>query len=303
MFDAELAGINADQCFAPAHHEQNEKVDAGHTVGQKGGASSPRRPHVQALGQNEDGVEDHVENTPAHGADAGVQAGALRPDQIGHDHIENGGHRAQADRPAQIAAGGATGDIGGAQHPEQRAVEADAEQRDERPARHGAPEAEGRGAADGIVILEAQGSAHQTGAAHAEQIVHRVECQQHRGRQRNRRVLDRVIEHSHKPGIGQVIQHHDQRAQDGGDRQRGDGPGQGHGFKQFGPCCRLCHFNLRCPGLARAQKHSGAVYPPPYAGQPTARRFLLFYNHAPALSIEGPENPQRVGLLLRQRGI
>ena len=177
VFDAELAGINADQRFAPAHHKQNEKVDAGHTVGQKGGASGPRRPHVQALGQNEDGVEDHVENTPAHGADAGVQAGALRPDQIGHDHIENGGHRAQADRPAQIAAGGATGDIGGAQHPEQRAVEADAEQRDERPARHGAPEAEGRGAADGLVILEAQGSAHQTGAAHAEQIVHRVECQ------------------------------------------------------------------------------------------------------------------------------
>ena len=47
------------------------------------------------------GIQEDVQKAAAHGADAGVQGSSLRPDQVGHDHVEDGGDSAEGDGPAQ----------------------------------------------------------------------------------------------------------------------------------------------------------------------------------------------------------
>ena len=84
---------------------------------------------------------------------------------------------------------------------------------------NGAVEAKGGTAVHRIIILAPQSPAHHTGAAHAEQVIDGVEGQQDGGCQSDGRILDGVVQHADKIGVGQVVKDHDQRAEHSGDGQ------------------------------------------------------------------------------------
>ena len=65
--------------------------------------------------------------------------------------------------------------------------------------------AEGRTAADSVEVFPPQSPAHHTGGSHAKKIIHGIECQEDGRRQRNAGILNRVVKHSHKIGISQII--------------------------------------------------------------------------------------------------
>ena len=105
MTEGELLGVDADVGLSALNQQQHKEVQAGNTVGDKGGKTCTAGTHVQSPGEDEDGVEDDVEQTAAHRADACVHGGAFRADQICHDHVEDGGHSTAADCPEQIGTG------------------------------------------------------------------------------------------------------------------------------------------------------------------------------------------------------
>ena len=63
-----------------------------------------------------------------------------------------------------------------------------------------------------FVIPASQRPAHHAAAPHAEQVIDRVERQDQRRGQRHRRVLNGIVQHSHKIGIRQIVKHRHQRA-------------------------------------------------------------------------------------------
>lgn len=69
--------------------EQHHEVEAGEAVGQEGSQTSARSAHIEAPGHDEDGVQDNIEETAAHGADTGVHGSTLGTHHIGHDDIED----------------------------------------------------------------------------------------------------------------------------------------------------------------------------------------------------------------------
>ena len=60
----------------------------------------------------------------------------------------------------------------------------------------------------GLFVAPAQGPAHHAGGADTEQVIDCIEGQQHRRGQSNRRILHRIVQHAHKVGIRQIVQHH-----------------------------------------------------------------------------------------------
>ena len=158
---------------------------------------------------------------------------ALRPHQIRHDHIQDRRHRTADDRPLQIGTGGRHGfrvrpkqiQNGLAQHCKANGEHDPAQQCTIKSKRGAAPHR--------VIFPLAQRPAHHTGAAHSKKVIHRVECQQHRGGQRDRRVFNRVIQHPHKIGVRQIVDDHHQTAEDRGDGQREHRLGNSHFFKKL----------------------------------------------------------------------
>ena len=121
-------------------------------------------------------------------------------------------------RPLGVAHGGGHGLLVGAQHSEQGLLKRSIQHGEQQAGDHRAVKPEGRAAGHGIIIPFAQGPAHHAGGAHAEQVVHRVESQQQGGSQGDGGVFHRVVQHAHKVGVCQVVEHHHQ-----GTEHRGDG--------------------------------------------------------------------------------
>ena len=181
-----------------------------------------------------------------------MDSGPLCPHQIAHHHVQDGRGRAAADSPEQVFPRDRSGGLVRAQNGQKAAAEQAVAQRKDHAAGKGAVYAESGAAADSLIVLSAQGPAHHAGAAHAEEVGHRVEGQQQRGRQGNGGVLYRVVEVAHKIGIRQVVKDHHQAAQDGGDGKLGHRLGNRHLFKKilfiFIVHCfiRICNKHTRC---------------------------------------------------------
>ena len=228
-----MARIQTDVGAFAAGEQQDEEVDAGDHVREEGCQTRARRAHVQAPGEDEDGIEHDVEQAAGHGADACVERRAHGAHQIGQHHIEDAGRSAAAHRPEQIGGCCAGGLRVRAQQAQKRHSENDAEQREQQGAGQRAVEAEGGAAAHGVVVLPAQRAAHHAGGAYAEEVVHGVERQQHRRGQRHRRVLHGIVQHAHEVSVRQVVDHHHQRAENGGNRHAQHRPGNGHALKEL----------------------------------------------------------------------
>ena len=227
LVQPEHAGADAHIGLAPAHEEQHKEVGAGGAVGQEGGQPRPGGPHVEPPGQDEEGVQDDVEQTAAHGTDAGVESSALGADHVGHHHVEDRRSRAPGHGPVEVCAGGGGGAGVRAQQGQQGALGGEHQQGEHQSAAHSAVESKGGGAADGVIVTTAQGPAHHAGGAHAEEVVHRVEGQQHRSRQSHGGILDRVPQHAHEIGVRQIVDDHHQGADDGGHGHGHHGLGDG----------------------------------------------------------------------------
>ena len=244
LVPAQHPGIHAHIGAFPLHIQQYKEIGAGGTIGQKGGQSGPRRTHAKPPGHDKYRIQHNVQQASAHGADAGVERGSLGAHQIGQHHIEDGRNRTAGHRPQHISRRGRRGGLIRPQQYQQRPLAQGTEHRKQSPAEKGTVKPHGRTPAHHIIFPAPQGTAHHTGSSHPKQIVYRIECQQHRGRQRHRRILQRIIQHPHKIRIRQIVQHHHQTAQNGGNRQICHCLGNGHGFKQKSFVGRLClHFN------------------------------------------------------------
>ena len=169
----------------------------------------------------------------AHSADAGMEGGPLGADQVGQHHVQDGGRRPAGDRPEHIVPGGGGGGSVRPQEDEQRAAEQGGQDGEQRPADEGAPEAEGRAPPHSVIVPGAQRPAHHAGRADSEQVVHRIEGQQHRRGQGDSGVLDGVVEPPHEVGVGQVVEDHHKRAEYRGDGQGDHRPGNGRPLKQL----------------------------------------------------------------------
>ena len=191
------------------------------------------RSHVEAPGQDKNGIENDVQNTAAHGADAGVNRRAFASDHLALDHVQNGRQCAEVHRPQQVPGGGLPGGSIGAQQIHQRGTEHHRQQGEQQAAEHRTIKSKRRAGAHHFIVASAQTPAHHAGCTHAKQVVHRVERQHHRVNQRNRRILYRVIEHSHEERIRQVVNDHHQGGHNHGNCQRCHRPGNGHLLKHI----------------------------------------------------------------------
>ena len=161
-----------------------------------------------------------------------------------------------------------------------------AEQGEGQSAEDSAPEAEGGTFRHGIIVPAAQGTAHHTGTSHAEQVIDGIEGQHHRCCQGNGGILDGVIQHTYKVGIRQVVEHHDQRAENGGNCQCGDCFGNRGLFKEQG--------SVLLQGISSPEKSFRAPVFRALSRKTDARSLLLFY-HIPD-SLLSWRNEQNVNI-------
>lgn len=177
---------------------------------------------------------------------------------MGHRHAEGGGDTAHHHDPDRVALRIADGGIAGPHHPEQRVHERPATQRVEQGDEDGAVKAEGADTPGGLLLLAAQQPGDQAAAAHAEQVGQRRHDEDQHVGQRRRGDLVGVVGFADEVGIGQIVDHRDELADDGGHRQRGQRPGHRHGLKQFlifsHPVLHLPPVSRRlcCPGQCPA---------------------------------------------------
>ena len=224
--------VNTDTGRAAAHIQEHKEIPARRAVGKEGSQPRPSRAHAKAPRHDKERVQHDVEQTPAHRADACVHRCAFGTDQIGHDDVQYGGRRAAGHGPEQILGRGVKSRGVCPEHRQQRRVEHRIPQREQHRTSKRTVKTKRRAARNDVLVFETQRAAHHAGAADAEQVGNSVESQQHRGRQRDACAFDRVVEHADKIGVCKVVQHHDERADDGGHSQRDDRAGHRALLKQ-----------------------------------------------------------------------
>ena len=170
-----------------------------------------------------------------------MEGRSLRPHQIRHHHVQNGGGSSPQDCPFQIRGCSAGGFAADAQKIQQRLLKYRTKEGKQDSTENSAVKTKGGTSVYRLVIPASHGPAHHAGASHAKQVIHRVECQKHRRRQSHRRVLNGIVEHAYKIGVRQIIKYHHQRAENGGNRQRHHRSGNRGIFKKL---CLLCIFHL-----------------------------------------------------------
>ena len=177
-----------------------------------------------------------------------MHGGALRTHQIRHDDVQDGRRRAEADRPFQVSGRGIRR-CGVRSQQNEKGIEKDGEkQGKQEPADNRAIKPERGALVHHLVIPAAERTAHHAGTPHTEQVVHSVERQQNRCGQRDGGVLHRIVQHADKICIRQIVKHHDQRAEDGRDRQRHDGSGNRLVFEQIYLFLVFSHRKELLPG-------------------------------------------------------
>ena len=100
---------------------------------------------------DENRIQSNVQQTAAHGADAGVEGRALGAHHIGHHHVEDGGGGAAGGGPEHILAGGIGGDGVRPQQGQQRDAEHRDGQREQQTAHQGTIKPDGRAFAHRVI--------------------------------------------------------------------------------------------------------------------------------------------------------
>ena len=96
------------------------------------------------------------------------------------------------------------------------------------------PEAERRAALRRLGVLAAERAGHHAGAAGAEEVIDGVEREQHRRDQRDSGILDRVVQQTDEPRVGEAVQQRDKDGRDRGHGERQHGLRHGHRLEQGG---------------------------------------------------------------------
>ena len=153
--------------------------------------------------------------------------------QLGLYGAQNGGDCAKNHRPEHILGRDAGSGLVCTQQMQQRRLKQQAEHRKQQTAEKCPVKAEGRAGFYPFIVPIAKRTAHHAGGADAKKIDNGIEGQRDGENQSDGGVLDRIAEHTHKVGVGNIVEDANQRADDHRDGQRGDGLRNRHGFKQI----------------------------------------------------------------------
>lgn len=175
LIEAEEAGAYAYIGVIPFDEQENEEINACCAIGDKGSKPCSGSAHIKSPWKDEDRIQHNIKKASAHGTDAGVKGGALRTDQIRHDHIEDRRGCAEGNGPFQILRRGGNGLRACTKYREKRAAKQGVKKGKHKTAEYGTVKAEGGTTVYGIVVFFSQRPAHHAGGTHAEEIVYRVE--------------------------------------------------------------------------------------------------------------------------------
>ena len=214
------------------------------TPKQEGGKTCTGSTHVKAPGQNKDGIQQNIKNAAGHGANAGMQRSTLAADHGALHNVQDSRYRTAGHSPEEILRCSLQGSGIGSQQLQQRCFQNRARQRQNHCTAQGTVKSKHRAGPHPLIIPLTQAPAHHTGSTDAKQVGHRIKCQDHRIYQGHRRILHRIIQHSHKKSIRQIIGNGHKTGDDHGHRQAGHCPGYGHGLKQIHGRCFLFHISL-----------------------------------------------------------
>lgn len=215
----ERGGRHAHKGPAAADIHEDKIVKAGADIGEKGGESRAGGAHVQPAGQNEQRIQDDVQDTAGHGADARVERFSLSADLAADDNIQDRRDSAAEDGPLHIFRGRGGGVADSAEDPQQKGGTGKSEERDDSASENGAPDAEAGSPSHRFMIFRAQSPAHDAGGADPKEIVDGVKREKDRRGQGDRGGLKGIIDHPDEISVGKVVQDHDKTADDGGDSQ------------------------------------------------------------------------------------
>ncbi len=137
--------------------------------------------------------EDDVEDTSAHGSDAGMQCSAFGTYQICQNNVQDGRNSTKGYGPVHISGGSFGGNTVCTQNGEKRRLEYGACQGEKSTTNQCTVKAKGRTAPDSFIVLAAECTAHHARAANTKQIVDGVKSKQNRGCKGNSSILYRVI--------------------------------------------------------------------------------------------------------------
>ena len=193
LFQNKFLWIDADIGASTLYKQQNEEVQAGNTVGEEGCKSGTACTHIQSPWENKERVEDDVEDTSAHGSDAGMQCSTLGTYQICQNNVQDGRNSTEGYSPVHISGGSFGGNTVCTQNGEKRRLEYGACQGEKSTTDQCTVKAEGRTAPDSFIVLAAECTAHHTRAANTKQIVDGVKSKQNRGCKGNSSILYRII--------------------------------------------------------------------------------------------------------------
>ena len=73
LLKRKLLWIDTDKGCFPSDPEQHKKIDTGNAVGKKRGKAGSRRSHIKPPRQNKDRIQNDIQQTAAHGSDAGMK--------------------------------------------------------------------------------------------------------------------------------------------------------------------------------------------------------------------------------------
>lgn len=237
----------------------------GGGVGGGGGDRGARDLQVEA--EDQQGVQRHVQQAAEHHAHAGLPGVALAAQQVAQRKARHRGHAAQHHDPEQVVLRVGIGIRARAEEPQQRPARKIGPQGEQQRRRRAAPDAERGDELDLPAVLRAHHAGDEAAAAQAEQVAQGREQVEPRGDQGHGRDHRRVAELPDEERVGQVVDHRDHLADDGGDGQRRHGPGDGHLRKQVG-VRRL--FHETCASFHKKSMRS----PPPPGGRDRAAQSL-----------------------------
>lgn len=277
---------------AVAEPEENDgKVTQGGHVGEHGGNGCAgdflpgRQKH-----KHEQRVQRNVEDTAHAQAEAGLAGIALTAQQVGHGQAQHGGQPADDHHPEGIP-GGIIHRVGaGTQQVQQRFHKKQAEHRVQQRHENRAVKTEGTDLFGLLRLAVPQQAGDQAAAADAEQVGKSVQDKEQGIGQGGCGHFVRVFGAADEKGVGQVVDHGDELADDGGHRQSGQRPGYRHGFEQVLVVIHGWNSPPRCvrrscfPGPAGAGRKIRPAVPRTYP----AAESLPFCRQCPVKSLPAP---------------
>ena len=218
-----LRGSIQTQVVRRRTYKSTKKYPHAAQLERKVASPAPAAPMPKAPRHDKERVQHDVEQTPAHRADACVHRCAFGTDQIGHDNVQYGGRRAAGHGPEQILGRGVKSRGVCPEHRQQRRVEHGIPQREQHRTGKRTVKAKRRAARDGVLVFETQRTAHHAGACPTpNRLVTALKASSTGAASATPALSTGSLRPCRQIGVCKVVQHHDERADDGGHRQRDD---------------------------------------------------------------------------------